>query len=139
HWLAHCWSLAIEEQYYLIWPLTILGIERVSRNNRANAGFLAFLALGVAGYRYLMVGTYSADRIYYGLDTHMDGLILGSALAYAVRHVRESGGLPALSARLLSWVMAPLALVALAYAVLVMKWWLPPMAQYGFLMVAVAS
>ena len=83
--LVHCWSLAIEEQYYLVWPLVVIALERSRLSSRGKCGTLLLIALLLALYRYAVVGTYSATRIYYGLDTHADGLVLGSALSYLVQ------------------------------------------------------
>src|SRR5476649_167416 len=73
--MDHSWSLAIEEQYYLVWPLVILVLERFSKSNTNKFLFLLSVALGLALYRAAMVGTFSASRIYFALDTHMDGLV----------------------------------------------------------------
>jgi peptidoglycan/LPS O-acetylase OafA/YrhL len=54
--LSHCWSLANEEQYYLIWPMCVVALERRSKHDLRNALFLVAVALLCASYRALMVG-----------------------------------------------------------------------------------
>jgi peptidoglycan/LPS O-acetylase OafA/YrhL len=78
--LLHLWSLAIEEQYYLIWPLLLILLLRGRRPGRVAA--LAFLgAIGSAAVMFLLYhGAGSINRVYYGSDSHAEGLLLGSAL-----------------------------------------------------------
>ena len=54
--LEHCWSLGIEEQYYLVWPWVVLVIIRMTARPLARAGLLAGLACLFAAYRYSVVG-----------------------------------------------------------------------------------
>ena len=84
--LQHTWSLAVEAQFYLIWPLILLLILRFFGKKRVAIASLAIAAFsGVA----LMVVSYSLDaaeaskvsHIYFGTDTHSIGLFLGAALA----------------------------------------------------------
>jgi peptidoglycan/LPS O-acetylase OafA/YrhL/CubicO group peptidase (beta-lactamase class C family) len=79
--LQHLWSLAVEEQFYLLWPLLFaLG----ARLLRPLGLLLATLALAVAGLTLgAMLFDPGADpsRIYYGTDTRSGGLLLGAALA----------------------------------------------------------
>ena len=82
---SHTWSLAIEEQFYLLWPLALLAIgDRVSSRIRALALFIA----GVWVYRCLLVVTHSADQgyIYAAFDTRADHLAVGCLLAVVLRH-----------------------------------------------------
>lgn len=78
------WSLAVEEQFYLVWPLLFLGIMAVTR--RPAPRILLALAGAVASAA-LMAGLYvpgeDPTRVYYGTDTHAFGLLLGIALAFA--------------------------------------------------------
>jgi peptidoglycan/LPS O-acetylase OafA/YrhL len=138
-WLGHFWSLAIEEQYYLIWPWVILLLERTSLGMRRKALLLLGLAALVAAYRYAMVGIYSAERIYYGLDTHMDGLILGSALSYLLPALSGEGRFPERTSRLLGYVAAPAALTGLAILIPCTTWEHPWMGRYGFALAALAA
>ncbi|MFW5468993.1 acyltransferase family protein [Knoellia sp. CPCC 206435] len=82
--LMNLWSLAVEEQFYLVWPLVALLLLRLAPSSRARAGFAVALALGSA---VLMASRYDpslgATRVYYGTDTHLMGLMLGAALAFA--------------------------------------------------------
>lgn len=88
--LTHTWSLAIEEQYYLIWPpiaLFILrrGTRRSSGRKRnilyATAAF-AVVTLGLRTAMYL--GGVSLPRLYNGTDARSGALMLGSLLGAAV-------------------------------------------------------
>jgi len=81
--LRHMWSLAIEEQWYLIWPLAFLGIVRLAR---ANVKLITTIVVSLAiGSAVLMTVLYhpggDASRVYYGTDTRAQALLIGAALA----------------------------------------------------------
>lgn len=81
---AHYWSLAVEEQFYLLWPLALFALLAVwgarKRLHIALASLLAAVASAIA-----MAVVYSPDtdptRVYYGTDTHAFGLLIGAVLA----------------------------------------------------------
>jgi peptidoglycan/LPS O-acetylase OafA/YrhL len=81
--LQHLWSLAIEEQFYLVWPL-VLGLAlKFWRPSRVK---LALTILGAAAVSALLMAVlYRAggdpSRVYYGTDTHASGLLIGAAVA----------------------------------------------------------
>jgi peptidoglycan/LPS O-acetylase OafA/YrhL len=78
--LLHTWSLAIEEQYYLIWPLIALFVLR--RWGPAKLAITA--AVGAAASAgemvWLHAAGFSIDRLYYGTDTRAQALLVGSFL-----------------------------------------------------------
>ncbi|WP_314416094.1 acyltransferase family protein [Rothia mucilaginosa] len=79
------WSLAVEEQFYVLWPLLIVAsgllLGRRWRHFSAIMVLGILTSLGVAAF-LLMNGT-PISRIYYGTDTHLYGLLLGALLAFA--------------------------------------------------------
>jgi peptidoglycan/LPS O-acetylase OafA/YrhL len=80
--LQHLWSLAIEEQFYLVWPL-ILGLVLTRAGTRRSRAGLAWLGAGTSALLMALFYTPGADpsRVYYGTDTHAIALLVGSALA----------------------------------------------------------
>jgi peptidoglycan/LPS O-acetylase OafA/YrhL len=78
----HLWSLAVEEQFYLIWPL-LLTVVLVVVRNRALRVLIAWVA--AAGSASLMFAIYVPGHdpsvVYYGTDTHASALLIGAALA----------------------------------------------------------
>jgi peptidoglycan/LPS O-acetylase OafA/YrhL len=78
------WSLAVEEQFYLIWPFVVLLVILIRLRWVRFGVFVAVAAASAAA----MILEYSPKtdptRLYYGTDTHSFGLALGAALAVAV-------------------------------------------------------
>jgi peptidoglycan/LPS O-acetylase OafA/YrhL len=73
------WSLSVEEQFYLVWPLLLITLMKLKFPPR---GMVAVVAAGMllsAGLRALLWKTTgSFERVFFGSDTHADGLLAGS-------------------------------------------------------------
>jgi len=95
--LGHLWSLSIEEQFYLLWPITLAFL--LSRKWSANQILLVIgcLVVAVNADRIsLYHGIESFNRIYNGLDTRADALLVGCALALLSDRIVGNFVLPAL-------------------------------------------
>jgi peptidoglycan/LPS O-acetylase OafA/YrhL len=84
--LAHTWSLSIEEQFYLVWPLALLLLLRTRRSRTALVGVVAALVTLTAGIRSAtyLVGPNDAGHDghwYFRTDTRLDALLLGCTIA----------------------------------------------------------
>lgn len=78
---THLWSLSVEEQFYLFWPLIFAAGMKLFGRRRLLVGVLAGAAGSVALAWILFDPGHDASRIYYGTDTHAVGLLAGVALA----------------------------------------------------------
>ena len=116
--LQHVWSLAVEEQFYLLWPVMFLGGMVIFKRYRSKM-LLAILG-GVAASTLLMAILYDPggdpSRVYYGTDTRAATLLIGAALAFVwspwrlqartglgARWVLDAIGIAAIVA--LGWIM----------------------------------
>lgn len=81
--LGHLWSLAVEEQFYIFWPV-LLGIGLILAQK--NRGKLALVLAGLSLASALAMGIMyqpgqDPSRVYYGTDTRLFSLLIGAALA----------------------------------------------------------
>src|SRR5215207_5907483 len=83
--LKHLWSLAVEEQFYLLWPLVVAIALSVGATRWRRRRVLALALAGAAASALLMALLYRPEmdpsRLYFGTDTRATGLLIGAALA----------------------------------------------------------
>jgi peptidoglycan/LPS O-acetylase OafA/YrhL len=110
--LQHTWSLAIEEQFYLVWPLVLLVLLRYGRRAWRAAGVGLAVGLGVLSTILMAVlftpGT-DPSRVYFGTDTRLFDLMAGATIAF----VAAARPQPNVRARRTLHIAAPVAAVAL--------------------------
>jgi peptidoglycan/LPS O-acetylase OafA/YrhL len=82
--LDHLWSLAIEEQFYLIWPLLLWLLIFRLNGRRARVTATLILAALSALAMALEYSPGDPSLVYYGTDTHAFALLIGAALALAL-------------------------------------------------------
>jgi peptidoglycan/LPS O-acetylase OafA/YrhL len=112
----HLWSLAVEEQFYLIWPLLLTVILVIARRRGTRALF-AWAGAVASAVAMLVIYRPGSDPslVYYGTDTHASALMIGAALAltwpltevaaagHRVRRVLDLAGVAGLS--ILAWAV----------------------------------
>ena len=89
--LAHMWSLAIEEQFYIVWPPVVLVLLRLGAKLRPSRQLWPVLAVAIAGalgsalwMRFLFLHGASVTRLYEGTDTRSQDILVGAVLATAL-------------------------------------------------------
>ncbi len=82
--LQHTWSLGVEEQYYLIWPLLLIARRRACSGHSTRWAVFALATAGVAASAAAAIACTtdaSLNRIYFGTDTRAQALLVGAAAA----------------------------------------------------------
>jgi peptidoglycan/LPS O-acetylase OafA/YrhL len=121
--LTHTWSLAVEEQFYLVWPLVAFAVMHFSRVFAR--GVRVLLVLSVAGavgsaleMAFLYSPTTNITRLYFGTDTHAQSILVGSVLACSMTIIQmrrgKEGMAPAASSPTLRGLMIVLGLAGFA-------------------------
>ena len=115
--LRNLWSLAVEEQFYLVWPLLLLAVLALRRPRVRLALVTGLFVASALWMGVLYQPGADPTRVYYGSDTHSFGLFAGAALALLLRRASgQQGELP----RVRPWLGAAGVLSIVAFA-----FWLP--------------
>jgi peptidoglycan/LPS O-acetylase OafA/YrhL len=136
--LQHLWTLAVEEQFYLIWPLLLVGGLKWLGRGR----MFALTALGALASTATMWALYDPNqdpsRVYYGTDTRSSTLLVGALLAFAWPAARARAEVSPRARHVLDTIG-----VAALLGVLVAYWrasdYEPWLYRGGFLLVAIGA
>jgi peptidoglycan/LPS O-acetylase OafA/YrhL len=109
---AVVWSLAVEETFYLLFPLLYLAMQRHSVSRKHQAWLLWGLCTAVLSWRCVLVVAMHAPsvRILFGTDSRIDSILFGCALAVWGNPILDK---PKLAPNLLKYLLLPVALVIL--------------------------
>ena len=81
--LTHFWSLAIEEQFYLVWPIVLLGVYKAGADKTVvRRGCLVLAAASAIAMAVLFDPHGDPSRVYYGTDTRAFSLLIGAWLSF---------------------------------------------------------
>lgn len=101
--LRHTWSLAVEEQWYVFWPVIVAGLLILAARGRRFTWLpLALIAGAAAASAILMVVLYDPvdpTRVYFGTDTRAQQLLVGAGLAWLMARHRWSPPPPSAAGR----------------------------------------
>lgn len=90
--LSHMWSLSVEEQFYLLWPLLLLALLTIFRSRLgALAGTLLLTVGSFALMWFLAHPVGDNTRVYEGTDTRAGGLLVGAMLALWLSSRKHDG------------------------------------------------
>ncbi|MFC6202749.1 acyltransferase family protein [Lactiplantibacillus nangangensis] len=79
---THLWSLSIEGQYYFFWPLVVIFLMLVFKKRSRIFAIMMVAALLSALAMALLYDPANTNRVYYGTDTRMFAILIGSGLAF---------------------------------------------------------
>ncbi|KRW91095.1 acyltransferase [Alicyclobacillus tengchongensis] len=115
--LGHLWSLAVEEQFYLLWPLVLmLGLRFLRRRGSMLIATFVLVMASAAWMGILYQPGMDPSRVYYGTDTRAFGLLIGACVAFVWPSSQFSRGL-SVSARRWLDIVGFLALLAILWMI----------------------
>jgi peptidoglycan/LPS O-acetylase OafA/YrhL len=112
------WSLAVEEQFYLLWPLAMLLLLLI-RSRGVRIAIATVIAFASAVAMALLAGP-DPTRVYYGTDTHSFGLALGAALAFLLEGALTGALAPGRAVRIALPIAGALAIAGMLAMAFVM-------------------
>ncbi|MDO5034559.1 MAG: acyltransferase family protein [Actinomycetaceae bacterium] len=115
HLWTNVWSLAVEQQFYLIWPLIAVGVLLLNRRWRPLVP-LVLAALSAGEMAWLVTSSGEFTRAYQGTDSHAFGLMLGAAFTFLLGDPLGQRRPAGRRMRLLRGVVAWVSLAAIVWA-----------------------
>lgn len=135
--LDHMWSLSVEEQFYLLWPLVLFVLLKITRGARKPLAW-ATIGLGILSFAWMAWAFHhgaDATRVYEGTDTRAGGILFGAALAILL--TKNMGY------QLAPRVLSSLAGLAGVVSIGLLFWWLqdysPHIYSWGLLVLSIAT
>jgi peptidoglycan/LPS O-acetylase OafA/YrhL len=90
--LRHMWSLAIEEQFYLVWPLVVFAALRISKGRRSLLTVITVVGIAASTiWMSVYFDVTDPSRTYYGTDTRAHSLLVGCLLAILMERIGTIG------------------------------------------------
>lgn len=113
--LEHTWSLAIEEHFYLLYPLALVLLLGKRMSRRTIFALFGILIIAITVHRTFLWGPSSQEvnRVFYGFDTRADGLLIGCLLGL----IASWGKLPSIK-----WFLALPAALTLFFGGIFVSW-----------------
>ena len=135
--LDHMWSLSVEEQFYLFWPLVLFVLLKLTGGKRAPlvVSTLVLAAVSFGWMAFLFNTGSDATRVYEGTDTRAGGILLGAALAIALTNAQGYRIPP----RLLTIPAALLGVLGIAALFWLLPDYSPHLYNWGLLALSAAS
>jgi peptidoglycan/LPS O-acetylase OafA/YrhL len=132
--LGYVWSLAIEEQFYLVWPLTLILLLRLgrARPTRMKVVVVAMILLLVAWRTFLTRSGVSGPRLYFGTDARLDQLLVGCLLGIMYKSRIKLTG---------TWLLIPASILALGFLgwrAFLGEYWTPWLFTIGLTLISIA-
>jgi len=123
--VGHLWSLSIEEQFYLLWPLTFVLLVRFFRMSWTTVVIMVLTAFAFWGWRiYLTLDGAAVVHLYNRFDTRADSLLFGCALAIALK-LFDLSSYPRVC-KWLAWSLVPISALGIFWGLNIqdqMRWY----------------
>ena len=138
--LQHLWSLAVEEQFYLIWPLILVVCLTMRRRWRAIGVPVVLIGVSLLLMALMYHAGQDPSRVYYGSDTHISPMLIGAALAMVVGLRRRAArDADAAGARVVADVASVAGFAVLAWACVHVNFYTAGLYRGGYLLIGLAA
>ena len=138
--LQHLWSLAVEEQFYVVWPLVLVACLAARRRWIVLAVPAGFTALSLVLMASMFHTGQDPARVYYGSDTHISPMLIGAFVAIVVALRRQAGlSRDSATGRAVADVLSLVGFVGLAWACINIDYYSAGLYRGGYLLVGLGS